>query len=73
MKFIIGKKLNMTQVWQGDAAIAVTPVQVGPCVVTQIKDSKKDGYEAVQIGYGVKKAKRVKKPQAGHLNLNAFF
>jgi large subunit ribosomal protein L3 len=67
MKFIIGKKLNMTQVWHGDAAIAVSPVQVGPCVVTQVKNSKKDGYEAVQIGYGTKKAKRVKKPQAGHL------
>jgi large subunit ribosomal protein L3 len=67
MKFIVGKKLDMTQVWKGDEAIAVTRVQAGPCVVTQVKDEKKDGYRAVQIGYGEKKEKNIAKPQLGHL------
>lgn len=67
MKFIIGKKLGMTQVWQNDQVVAVTKVQAGPCVITQVKNEKTDGYEAVQIGYGEKKAKRMAKPQSGHL------
>jgi large subunit ribosomal protein L3 len=67
MKFIIGKKINMTQVWQGEKTIGVTKVQAGPCVVVQIKNKEKDGYEAVQIGYGEKKEKRISKPQRGHL------
>ena len=57
----------MTQVWKGDEVVAVTRVQVGPCVVTQVKDKKKDGYVAVQVGYGEKKEKNIKKPQKGHL------
>ena len=73
MKFIIGKKISMTQVWQGDKMLAVTKVQAGPCVVTQVKNMAKDGYEAVQIGYGEKKEKRTAKPQQGHLKgLNNF-
>lgn len=67
MKFIIGKKIGMTQVWQNDQAIGVTKVQAGPCVVTQVKNIKTDGYDAVQIGFGEKKEKRMKKPQKGHL------
>jgi large subunit ribosomal protein L3 len=67
MKFIIGKKINMTQVWQGDQAIGVTKVQAGPCVIVQVKNKEKDGYEAVQIGYGEKKEKRISKPQRGHM------
>jgi large subunit ribosomal protein L3 len=67
MKFILGKKLDMTQVWRGDEVITATRVQAGPCIVTQIKDEKKDGYFAVQVGYGKKKEKNIKKPQKGHL------
>jgi large subunit ribosomal protein L3 len=67
MKFILGKKIDMTQVWRGDDAIAVTRVQAGPCVVAQVKDEKNDGYQAVQIGYGEKKEKNIRKPQLGHL------
>jgi len=67
MKFILGKKLDMTQVWQGDEVVAVTRVQAGPCIVTQVKNEDKDGYRAVQLGYGVKKKKNIKKPQQGHL------
>lgn len=57
----------MTQVWRGDEKIAVTKVQAGPCVITQVKDDKKDGYSAVQLGYGEKKEKNIKKPQRNHL------
>jgi large subunit ribosomal protein L3 len=57
----------MTQLWQGEAVSAVTKIQAGPCFVTQIKTKNTDGYEAVQIGFGDKKEKNVKKPQLGHL------
>jgi len=67
MKFIIGKKQEMTQVWQGEKVVAVTRVKVGPCVVTQVKNEKKDGYEAVQLGFGEKKEKNISKPQKGHM------
>ena len=67
MKFILGKKLDMTQIWQDDNCLAVTRVAAGPCFVTQVKDEKTEGYKAVQIGYDVKKEKNIKKPQKGHL------
>jgi len=66
MKFILGKKLDMTQLWQDDNCLAVTRVTAGPCYVTQVKDEKIDGYKSVQIGYGKKKQKNIKKPQIGH-------
>ena len=64
MPFIIGKKIEMTQVFQEDKVIPVTLIQAGPCYVTQLKDNKKDGYEAVQIGFE-KKKKNIKKPEKG--------
>lgn len=67
MKFIIGKKIDMSQVWQGDKVVAVTRVQAGPCVVVDIKNEKRDGYSAVQLGFGVRKEKNIKKPQKGHM------
>jgi large subunit ribosomal protein L3 len=66
MKFIIGKKIEMTQVWQGDVLNAVTKIKVGPCVLTQIKSQDKDGYSAAQVGYGLRKEKNIAKPQRGH-------
>ena len=66
MKFISGKKLSMTQIWSGDAVMAVTPVLAGPCTVTQVKSKAKDGYEALQLAYGVRKEKNINKPQLGH-------
>lgn len=57
----------MTQLWENDRVIAVTPVLAGPCAVSQIKTKDKDGYEALQLAWGEKKAKNIKKPQAGHL------
>lgn len=63
MKFILGKKMSMTQIWVQDKAIAVTPVSAGPCVVTQVKTKAKDGYEALQLAYGERKEKNINKPQ----------
>jgi len=67
MKFILGKKLNMTQIWEGDKVIPVNPVAAGPCYVTQIKTDKQDGYFALQLGFDTKKAKNINKPQRLHL------
>ncbi len=66
MKFISGKKMSMTQVWNGDKVFAVTPVQAGPCQVTQVKTKATDGYDALQLAYGNRKKKNVNKPQIGH-------
>lgn len=64
MKFILGKKLNMTRIWEGDKVIPVTRVAAGPCRVAFIKKNERDGYSAIQLGFGEKKAKKIKKPQA---------
>ncbi len=62
---IIGKKIGMTQVFDDDGrAIPVTVIQAGPCPVVQRKTQERDGYGAVQLGFGT--AKRVNKPMAGH-------
>jgi large subunit ribosomal protein L3 len=66
MKFILGKKLSMTQIWSGDQVVALTPVAAGPCVITQVKTKAKDGYESLQLAYGERKEKNIKKPQLGH-------
>jgi len=64
---ILGKKLGMTQVWTEDGnLLPVTVIEAGPCVVTQVKTVARDGYDAVQIGYGDIKENRVNKPMAGH-------
>ncbi len=63
----------MTQIWQGDKVVAVTKVEAGPCVVAQIKKTTTDGYEAVQLAFGSRRQKNIKKPQQGHLhNLGNF-
>ncbi|MDR2672094.1 MAG: 50S ribosomal protein L3 [Coriobacteriales bacterium] len=64
---IIGRKLGMTQVFNdADQIVPVTVIEAGPCVITQIKTTAKEGYDAIQIGYGQIKSKRVNKPTAGH-------
>ena len=68
MKFILGLKVNMTQIF--DEKGIVTPVTVldaGPMVVTQVKTVATDGYNAVQVGFGSKSAKNINKPMTGHL------
>ncbi len=74
MKFIIGKKLNMTQVFDKDGvAHPATVLEAAPAVVTQVKTTAKDGYEAVQIASGAQKPQRLSKPVRGHFkNLGAF-
>ncbi len=68
MKFIIGKKVGMTQVFRKDGTVVpVTRIQAGPCVVTQVKTEKKDGINSVQVGFGVQKLFRINKPMKGHL------
>ena len=67
MPGIIGKKIGMTSLFTSDGKYTpVTLIQAGPCVVTQVKTVETDGYEAVQLGYGEKKLKRVTKAEAGH-------
>jgi len=62
MKFILGTKQSMTQVFREDGAVVpVTRVKAGPCVITQMKKN------AIQIGYGTQKKFRINKPQTGHL------
>ncbi len=63
---IIGRKLGMTQIFRGSGeAEAVTAIEAGPCSVVQIKTVAKEGYNAVQLGFG--EVKRLKFPQRGHL------
>ena len=65
---ILGKKIGMTRVYSElGQATPVTVVEAGPCKVLQVKTEANDGYSAIQVGFGTKKASRVNKPQAGHL------
>jgi len=67
MPGLIGKKVGMTSVFDANGRnVACTVVQLGPCVVTQLKTTEKDGYEAVQLGYDEKKEKNTTKPLQGH-------
>ena len=67
MPGLIGKKIGMTSMYSADGKnLPCTVISTGPCVVTQVKTIEKDGYEAVQIGYGEKKAKRTNKSLQGH-------
>jgi large subunit ribosomal protein L3 len=65
---MIGKKIGMTSVYGEGKAMPCTIVQLGPCVVTQIKTSETDGYDAVQLSYDDKKIKNVPKPLLLHFN-----
>jgi len=63
---IIGRKLGMTQIFRDSGeAEAVTAIEAGPCIITQVKTAAKEGYNAVQLGFG--EAKRLKSPERGHL------
>jgi large subunit ribosomal protein L3 len=65
---ILGTKLGMTQIFdESGAAIPVTIIKAGPCVITQIKTTKTDGYQAVQIGYSEIRPKLLNKAKLGHL------
>lgn len=68
---LIGKKLGMTQIFD-DTGLAhpVTVLEVGPCVVTQVKTPEQDGYSAVQLGFGLDK--RLNEPERGHRRASGF-
>lgn len=68
---LIGKKLGMSQIFD-DTGLAhpVTVVEVGPCVVTQVKTEERDGYSAVQLGFGL--SKRLNTPDRGHRKESGF-
>ncbi|MBD5249794.1 MAG: 50S ribosomal protein L3 [Bacteroides sp.] len=67
MPGLIGKKIGMTSVFSADGKnVPCTVIEVGPCVVTQIKTADTDGYEAVQLGFQEKKEKHTTAPMAGH-------
>ncbi len=67
MPGLLGKKIGMTSVFSADGKnVPCTVIEVGPCVVTQIKTSETDGYDAIQLGFEQKKEKHTTKPMAGH-------
>lgn len=63
---IMGRKVGMTQIFSEDGGVEpATAIEAGPCIITQIKTVEKDGYQAVQLGFG--QAKRLNSPEKGHL------
>jgi len=66
MKFILGKKIEVSQMWLGDKGkvVPVTLIEAGPCQVTQIKTEEKDQYQSIQLGF-IKKNKKIKKTEKG--------
>jgi large subunit ribosomal protein L3 len=64
---LLGEKLGMTQVFdENNRIVPVTVVKAGPCVVTQVRTPEKDGYAALQLGFGAIDPRKVNKPEAGH-------
>ncbi|HYG33148.1 MAG TPA: 50S ribosomal protein L3 [Clostridia bacterium] len=73
LKGLIGKKIGMTQIFdENGVAIPVTVIEAGPCYVTQVRLPEKDGYSAVQLGFGETKPKRLTGGQLGHLKRNTL-
>jgi large subunit ribosomal protein L3 len=69
IKAILGRKLEMTQLFAEDGtSIPVTILHAGPCAITQVKTPERDGYSAVQLGFGSAKPKNVTRPAKGHLD-----
>ena len=67
MSGLIGKKIGMTSLYdEGGKNLACTVIEAGPCIVTQLKDDEKDGYNSVQLGFNDKKETRLNKSEKGH-------
>lgn len=67
MPGIIGRKIGMTSVFNAEGhSVAVTVIEAGPCIVTQVKNEKTDGYKAVQLAFGERKEKNTTRPLQGH-------
>ena len=70
-KALIGKKVGMTQIFDEEGKVVpVTVIEATPCTVTQIKTVEQDGYQAVQLGFGDVKERKLNKPRLGHLSKN---
>lgn len=70
-KGLIGKKVGMTQIFDQDGnAVPITLIEAGPCFVTQIRQIKRDGYSAVQLGYGAVDERKISAGEKGHLEKN---
>jgi large subunit ribosomal protein L3 len=68
---MVGKKLGMTQIFEeSGVALPVTVIECGPNVVTQVRTSEKDGYEAVQLGFGI--SQRLNRPEQGHRRQSGY-
>ena len=68
MKGLIGKKIGMTQIFdESGLAVPITLIEAGPCYVTQVRQPERDGYNAVQLGFGQAKRKQLTGGQLGHL------
>src|SRR3989344_2337176 len=65
MKFLLGNKLGMTQIFEKGQALPVTVLEIKPSVVAQVRTAEKDGYHAIQLGYGHKN--KINKPEKGHV------
>jgi large subunit ribosomal protein L3 len=73
IKGLIGRKVGMTQIFDNEGrAKVVTVIEAGPCYVTQVRLPEKDGYSAVQLGFGETKPKRLTSGQLGHLKRNSL-
>ena len=71
LKGLLGKKIGMTQIFdENGAAVPVTIIEAGPCYVTQVRDTDRDGYVAVQLGFGETKPKHLTGGQKGHLKVS---
>ncbi len=72
-KGLIGRKVGMTQIFdENGVAVPATLIEAGPCYVTQVRNVEKDGYSAVQLGFGEVKPKRLTGGQLGHLERNGL-
>lgn len=66
---ILGRKVGMTQIFSAEGdRVPVTVIEAGPCVLVQVKTRERDGYDALQLGFGTVRPKRVSKPRAGHFS-----
>jgi large subunit ribosomal protein L3 len=73
LKGLIGKKVGMTQIFdEAGEAVPVTLIEAGPCFVTQIRRPQRDGYQAVQLGFGEVKPRRLTGGELGHLTRNSL-
>jgi large subunit ribosomal protein L3 len=73
MKFLLGTKVNMTQIFDEKGIVhPATVIKTGPMTVTQVKTVETDGYNAVQVGFGVRNAKNINKALKGHMKEGNF-